>query len=399
MRKIQNILKQFGVWDIKLRNNFRKLQMNILLRVLFIPLLSFLIGWIILVVFVDGVLQDPFADTFIYLSRRVFRIKDPITLYHNIFRDNKTLWVLFGYTAIMFMMFYRSLSRLIRYFNEVNSGLDYLLAETEEEVVLSSEMETIEKKLNRIKSTLKKRESDAQDAEQRKNDLVVYLAHDIKTPLTSVIGYLSLLAEAPDMPLEQKAKYTKITLEKALRLEQLINEFFEITRYNLQSMVLDRQEIDLSYMLLQMADEFYPLLGNTGKTAVVRAPEQLMLLADPDKLARVFNNIMKNAIAYGSPGTVIEITAVCREQFIVITFTNQGNTIPEHKLQTIFDKFFRLDEARSTSTGGSGLGLAIAKSIVEAHGGTISAGSSEGRTTFTVTLPAPANLGSSSNIP
>lgn len=372
-----------------MKNNFRKLQINILLRVLIIPIISFLIGCIFLVVFVDGFLQDPFAKIFIYFSQKVLGISDPITLYQRIFRDNKSLWVFFGYTAIMFVMFYRALSRLIRYFNEVNNGLDYLLAETEDEVVLSSEMETIEKKLNRIKTTLKKRESDAQDAEQRKNDLVVYLAHDIKTPLTSVIGYLSLLEEAPDMPQEQKARYTKITLDKALRLEQLINEFFEITRYNLQSMVLDRQEIDLSYMLLQMADEFYPQLSSTEKTAAVSTPEHLMLLADPDKLARVFNNIMKNAITYGYSGTVIDISAVRNEQFIVITFSNQGNTIPEHKLQTIFDKFFRLDEARSTSTGGSGLGLAIAKSIVEAHGGNITAGSSEGRTTFSVTLPDP----------
>lgn len=372
-----------------MKNNFRRLKVNILLQVLITPIISFLIGWIILVVFVDGILQDPFADTFISFSQKVLGIQDPITLYHRIFRDNKELWIIFGYTLIMFLIFYRALSRLIRYFNEVNNGLDFLLNETEDEIALSPEIETIEKKLNRIKSALNKREMDAQNAEQRKNDLVVYLAHDIKTPLTSVIGYLSLLEEASDMPVEQKARYVKITLEKAFRLEQLINEFFEITRYNLQSIILDKQEINLSYMLFQLADEFYPQLSSSDKTAIVHTEDNLMIYADPDKLGRVFNNIMKNAIAYGNNNTVIEINTVHHNNNILVTFMNQGNTIPAHKLETIFDKFFRLDDARSTSTGGSGLGLAIAKSIVEAHGGNIIAESREGRTTFTVSLPLP----------
>jgi two-component system, OmpR family, sensor histidine kinase VanS len=389
MQKIQNISKQSGAWDIKLKNDFHKLKSSILLRVIFIPIISLLIGWIILVLFIDGIFQDSFARTFVYLSQKILRIDNPISLYQHIFRNNKTVWIILGYTTILLIIFYRSLTRLIRYFNEVNNGLDYLLEETEEEIILSPEIETIEKKLNRIKATLKKRELDAQFAEQRKNDLVVYLAHDIKTPLTSVIGYLSLLDEAPDMPIEQKIKYTAITLEKAFRLEQLINEFFEITRYNLQSMILDKQEIDLSFMLLQMTDEFYPQLSCTGKTAKVNVEEHLVLLADGDKLARVFNNIMKNAIAYGNPNTVIDITAICQDDHVLITFINQGNTIPEHKLQTIFDKFYRLDDARSTNTGGSGLGLAIAKSIVEAHGGNITAESRDGRTTFSVKLPSP----------
>jgi two-component system sensor histidine kinase VanS len=377
------------VWDTKLKNNFRRLQWSILLKMLITPIIAFMIGWIIMVVFIDGIFQDPFARIFVNFSQSIFGISDPIALYHIIFTNNKGIWIIFGYTLLMFLILFRSINRLIRYFNEVNDGLDYLLCETDDEIILSPAIETIAKKLNRIKSTLKKREMDAQNAEQRKNDLVVYLAHDIKTPLTSVIGYLSLLAEAPDMPMEQKAKYVKITLDKAFRLEQLINEFFEITRYNLQSILLDKQELDLSYMLLQMADEFYPQLNESEKSVVVHAGENLMIYADPDKLARVFNNIMKNAIAYSFNKTVIEINAIRHNNNILVTITNQGNTIPPHKLEVIFDKFFRLDDARSTSTGGSGLGLAIAKSIIEAHDGSIQAESREGRTTFTVTLPTP----------
>ena len=375
--------------DIKSKNNFSKLRTRIIIQIILIPILSFIIGWLILKVFVDGLFQNPFAEGFIRFCEVFLGLyrDEAITLYQSIFMHNKELWVIFGYSVLMFLIFYRSLNNLIRYFNEVNNGLDHLLVENEEEITLPSDLETIEKKLNKIKTTLKKREQDAQNAEQRKNDLVVYLAHDIKTPLTSVIGYLSLLEEAPDMPMEQKAKYVKITLDKAFRLEQLINEFFEITRYNLQTILLDKQEINLTYMLMQMADEFYPQLNSSGKTAKVNAQDDLMLYADPDKLARVFNNIMKNAIAYGFNNTVIEINAVSQDDSILVTFSNQGNTIPPHKLETIFDKFFRLDDARSSSTGGSGLGLAIAKSIVDAHGGSIQAESHDGRTVFTVILP------------
>jgi two-component system sensor histidine kinase VanS len=215
----------------------------------------------------------------------------------------------------------------------------------------------------------------------------MYLAHDIKTPLTSVIGYLSLLDEAPDMPVAQRAKYVHITLRKAYRLEMLINEFFEITRYNLQQIKLEKESIDLYYMLVQMIDEFYPILSEKGNRAVLHADENLSVDGDAVKLARVFNNILKNAASYSDPGTEIIITAEEREDVVAISFENQGMTIPEEKLQELFEKFFRLDESRASNTGGSGLGLSIAKEIVSLHGGFIEAKSKDQQTTFTVLLP------------
>lgn len=222
----------------------------------------------------------------------------------------------------------------------------------------------------------------------RKNELVAYLAHDLKTPLTSVIGYISLLKEAPDMPVEQSAKYTGIALEKALRLESLINEFFDITRYNLQQIVLEEETFDLGFLLTQMADEFYPVLEQCGKSISIHADEDLPVAADSAKLARVFNNILKNAVAYSYDNTEIEIYAEKRENTIHVSISNFGKTIPKQKLDMIFEKFYRLDDARSTNTGGAGLGLAIAKEIVVAHGGTISVTSEKQITTFTVELPA-----------
>jgi two-component system sensor histidine kinase VanS len=222
---------------------------------------------------------------------------------------------------------------------------------------------------------------------QRKSDLITYLAHDMRTPLASVIGYLSLLDEVPEMPAEQKARYVGITLDKAYRLEQLIEEFFDVTRFNLQTIVLNKQKIDLKLLLQQMADEFYPLVEPGGKSIKVETPDTLLYKGDGDKLARVFNNIIKNAVSYSYNDTAIIIRATEENGSIVTEVISQGDTIPEHQQKQIFEKFFRLDSSRSTQTGGAGLGLAIAKEIVDAHGGMLSVKSDESATVFTVSLP------------
>ena len=241
------------------------------------------------------------------------------------------------------------------------------------------------------------RERQLADESARRSDLVTYLAHDLKTPLTSVIGYLSLLDEVPDMPDAQRARYTGIALDKACRLERLVNEFFDITRYSLTNIELELAPVDLAGLLVQLADEFYPALsahGNVARVTVagaVRTVEQpgepLVVTADAARLARVFGNLLRNAIAYSDEGTPVEIGASAGEGSVVVTVSDTGATIPSHKLRAIFDRFFRLDEARGSATGGAGLGLAIAREIVELHGGSISAASENGRTTFTVELP------------
>ncbi len=223
---------------------------------------------------------------------------------------------------------------------------------------------------------------------QRKSDLITYLAHDMRTPLASIIGYLSLLDEVPEMPAEQKARYVGITLDKAYRLEQLIEEFFEVTRFNLQTIVLNKQKLDLKLLLQQMADEFYPLVESGGKSIKVETPDMLLYKGDGDKLARVFNNIIKNAVSYSYDDTAIIIRATEESGTIVTEVISKGDPIPEHQQKQIFEKFFRLDSSRSTQTGGAGLGLAIAKEIVDAHGGTLSVKSDERATVFTVSLPA-----------
>lgn len=264
---------------------------------------------------------------------------------------------------------------------------DFMQSEKEAVEVFPKEYAEISTQMVEIKFTMQRHEQILKEEAARKNDLIAYLAHDLKTPLTSVIGYLSLLDEAVDMPTPQRAKYVSITLDKAKRLEKLINEFFEITRYNLQGIVLEKETIDLYYMLVQMTDEFYPLLQAHQNTTELDVDEEMTIYGDAENLARVFNNILKNAVAYSYPGTAIKISAKQTDTEVQICFQNKGKTIPAHKLESIFEKFFRLDESRSSNTGGAGLGLAIAKEIVTLHGGTISADSHDEITTFSITLP------------
>lgn len=253
--------------------------------------------------------------------------------------------------------------------------------------VFSKEFSSISLTISKLQKNAIEKERLLEQEMQQKNDLITYLAHDLKTPLASVIGYLCLLEETPNLPEPLREQYTAITLEKAYRLEQLINEFFEITRYNLHTIVLNPGKIHLKQMLLQMADEFFPILEEQKKTIRVEAPSDFILIADADKLARVFNNILKNAASYSNPGTEILVTVSVFPTEVMIVFTNEGTPIPKHLCETIFEKFYRLDSSRSSKTGGSGLGLAIAKEIVEAHHGKITVKSDIHSTSFTVILP------------
>lgn len=334
--------------------------------------------------------RNRLGDWIVSFFRLVLGMREEaaLNLYNVYLRGNKD--ILLGISvAVIFLLLLRILFHwIIRYFMEIDRGIDALLNESDAEINLPPEMLPLESKLNAVKRTLQQRALEAKLAEQRKNDLVMYLAHDIRTPLTSIIGYLSLLDEAPDMPTEQKAKYVHITLDKAYRLEKMVNEFFEITRYNLQQPSLSMEKIDLYYMLVQLCDELSPVLSANGNTIRLKADESLTVYGDSDKLARVFNNVLKNAAAYSNPNTEVLVSAEEKDGRIEITCQNQGKTIPPEKLAAIFEKFYRLDEARTSNTGGSGLGLAIAKQIVSLHNGTIAASSENGTITFTIVLPS-----------
>lgn len=311
--------------------------------------------------------------------------------YSDHFRLNKDLFFCAAVFLIFAMMLWRLFRGISRYFSEINQGIESLLTDGGEQIHLSPEMLPFERKLNAVKRTLAERKEQTALAERRKDELVMYLAHDIRTPLTSVIGYLNLLEEEPDSPPEQRAKRVHIALDKAYRLETMIHELFEITRYNSQQITLSRETVDLCCLLVQLMDELTPVLAARGNTAVLRMDEDLTVQGDAEKLARVFGNILKNAAAYSDPQTEIAVSAEQAEQNVIIRFQNRGPDIPREKLEALFDKFSRLDQARSTGTGGTGLGLAIVREIVLLHGGSIQAASEHRTITFTVRLPGGAS--------
>ena len=273
------------------------------------------------------------------------------------------------------------------YLDEVISATQTVYEQNDHAVALSDPLKELENQLNQIKMSILLSKQAAKQAENKKDEIIMYLAHDIRTPLTTVIGYLSLLHEASDMPEGQKEKYIKVALDKADRLEKLINELFEITKYNAHTVVLRRENVDLHCLIAQVIDEIYPTLSAHGNTAVFKAEDDLSVTGDPEKLARVFSNLLRNAAAYSYPKTEISISAKRSDCNIQIIFENHGKTIAPEPLDSIFEKFSRLDEARLSDTGGAGLGLSIAEEIIHLHGGTITASSKNETISFVIVLP------------
>lgn len=284
-------------------------------------------------------------------------------------------------TTVIFMR------KLLRYVDDVIKAAKELTDRTDKLIELPPDLAEAQYELNSVRETALRNAALAREAEQRKNDMIVYLAHDLKTPLTSVIGYLTLLRDEPGISDENRTKYTAVALDRAQRLEELINEFFDITRFSLTTLTLETQRIDLSLMLNQTLSEFSPILSEHSLAAKVNIQPDVDLLCDPDKLERVFDNLLRNAVNYSYPDSEIEFEMTADDSVVTVTCKNRGRTIPREKLDRIFEQFFRVDSARQSKTGGAGLGLAIAKEIVTLHGGTITAASEDERVEFTVTLP------------
>lgn len=281
----------------------------------------------------------------------------------------------------------QALNQSLRYFDELSGAVGKLLAHRSAPIKLPPDLAIAQNELAVIRSEALADERAARAAEQRKNELVAYLAHDIRTPLTSVLGYLDLLASPQELlPATQRA-YAQTALGKAERLEGLVDEFFEITRYNLQAIPIERSNVDVRLFCQQVAEAFYPEIQARSIQLRISAPEGVQFFVDPDKLARALGNVLRNGVAYAEEHSTIDIQAKPTANQVQITVRNRGQEISPTHLASIFEKFYRADGSRSSSKGGAGLGLAIAREIVEAHHGTIGATSEGGVTIFTITVP------------
>ena len=372
-----------------MKNEYRRFRKKILLRAFAVFILASAVWYGVFSLAAQSVLGTLVTEAAVQLLVYVrgMTYKEAEELFKSMVVNNKQCIGLLGCIVSVGTLFVIAVSRMTAYLSDISSALDKVEHAPEAPVVLPEELLSLTGQLEELKGELLRREKEAAVSEQKKNELVAYLAHDLRTPLTSVVAYLTMLENQPDMDPSERAKYTHITLEKALRLEELINEFFDITKFNLQDFVLEKQEMDLSIFLEQIADENYGMLQKKGMTCAVDAQEGLMIEGDPDKLARVFENLLRNAAAYGSENTQILIQARGGHGRTTIVFTNEGPQIPQKKLEMIFERFYRADDSRSSKTGGSGLGLAIAKQVVELHGGTITAASDQKNTRFIVTFP------------
>lgn len=374
-------------WGIKLKNNdtMKRIVKNTFWSFIVECIIGLIIMVIAMIIIAEAIsnldfqwLYDDNPNLYLFLDN----------IYNTIFEKGYIFFILIlSSLSLVLFLLYQLLKKIFSYISAISESADKLFDKNVEYINFPPEMSEVEKKLNHFKIEAIKNEKLARENEEKKDELIVYLAHDIKTPLTSMIGYLSLLSEIKDMPEKQRNKYIDITLDKSYRLEDLINELFDVARFNSEKIILEKEELNLNLMLEQIIDDFYPVLKELNKKIKFTPQEEIKLYGDPDKLSRVFNNLIKNAINYSSDDSNIDISAVKDEKNAIIKIKNKGKQIPKEKLDRIFEKFYRLDSSRTSKTGGSGLGLAIAKEIIELHHGKITASSTLKETNFTVILP------------
>lgn len=257
------------------------------------------------------------------------------------------------------------------------------------EVVGDDEFSAMAENLNKMVGDIRELMDRERESERTKNELITNIAHDLRTPLTSIIGYLEILSgdKSSQLPPEAEKKYIEIAYTKAKRLEKLIEDLFGFTKMTYGKVAMKVTQVDVIKLLSQLLEEFYPSFADNNLTYELKSnvPAQI-ISADGNLLARLFDNLINNAIKYGAEGKRILVRVYAEEEIVAVSVTNYGRVIPKEDLPLLFHKFYRVEQSRSTATGGTGLGLAIAKNIVEMHGGTIQVSSDLNGTVFTVKL-------------
>lgn len=302
--------------------------------------------------------------------------------------DVNVFLILFIPLAVWFFFYFTKPYSV--YFQEISLGIRHLAnGDFTKQVHISSDDEfgDIAKDINVASKKLEEAIQRGDFSESSKDQLVINLAHDLRTPLTSVLGYLDLILKDETLTKEQVRHFLTIAYTKSKRLEDLIDELFEITRMNYGMLPVEKMKINVTDLLLQLKEELYPIFEKNDLIARMNNAPHLPILGDGDLIARVFENLMTNAIRYGSDGRYVDIKGFIDGDEVVVQVVNYGNSIPPDELPRLFEMFYTGDKARTHKEDSTGLGLFIAKNIVEQHHGTITADSSIIRTLFEVRFP------------
>ena len=299
------------------------------------------------------------------------------------------LYLIFGILlfSVTFMILQEPYVRYISRISEAVQNISEGDLNTVIDVIGDDEFSSMAANLNHMAADIKKLMEKERESERTKNELITNVAHDLRTPLTSIIGYLELLAGNQQVPADMQHKYIEIAYGKSRRLQKLIEDLFGFTKLNCGKIAMHVGRIDIVKLLGQLVEEAYPNFVEKGLSYDLQSNVPAKIInADGNLLARLFDNLIGNAIKYGADGKRVLVKIHAEGETVTVSVTNYGYVIPADELPLIFNKFYRVEQSRSSSTGGTGLGLAIAKEIVDMHGGTISVASDLNGTVFTVKL-------------
>ena len=301
-------------------------------------------------------------------------------------------WILLLMGILVFVLcFYYLIHDYMKYIRIIANGIKDIAQgnfDTEIPVRSLDEFGEMASYLNQMQENIKGIMERERVAEHTKNDLISSVAHDLRTPLTSIIGYLGWVREQPDLDERTRQKYLDIAYRKAQHLEQLTNELFGFVKLEHREMSMHVGILDIRQLLEQLLDECYPSFEKYGlENEFICQDERIMMEGDGNLLARLFENLLNNAVKYGKDGKLIRVELEKKIESAVIKVINYGYVIPEQEIGKLFRKFYRIEHSRSQDTGGTGLGLAIVEQIVQLHHGTISVKSDLQGTVFEVILP------------
>ena len=299
------------------------------------------------------------------------------------------MYVLFGILVftVTFMILQEKSLRYITKISDAMQNISEGDLNVTVEVEGDDEFSSMAANLNKMVEDLKELMDKERESERTKNELITNVAHDLRTPLTSIIGYLELLSGDVKLEPEIQKKYINIAYVKTKRLEKLIEDLFGFTKMNYGKLSMHVGQVDVVKLLSQLLEEFYPSFVDKNLSYELQSNVPVMVsTADGNLLARLFDNLINNAIKYGADGKRIMVKLHADDEIVTVSVINYGYVIPADELPLIFNKFYRVEQSRSTNTGGTGLGLAISKNIVDMHGGTITVTSDLSGTVFTVKL-------------